>query len=133
MTNPTASGPFDYYRIAVADMIPLEKCKDGFLYFLFARRSNCGIFNLARKSFTIRRTKLGHDYLFDEFHYETGEPFGTAVPLEELERAPILDDEARKLQWLELAAIRYTLKERSKELFKRIWPSITFHEGEELF
>ena len=36
----------------------------------------------------ISRFKFGHNYVFKEYHYDTGASFGTAKPLEEIEKSP---------------------------------------------
>jgi hypothetical protein len=71
--------------------IPLEECKHGSLYRLSSRNLGFGVFVEATKGFVGIRTKFDHRYLFTEFHWDTGEPFGTVLPQEYLEDCP-LDD-----------------------------------------
>lgn len=68
--------------------IALEDCKDRFLYRLKSRNLSLGVFNKERKGFVGIREKFGARYLATEYHYDTGAPFGTACPLEELEEIP---------------------------------------------
>lgn len=68
--------------------IPMDKCKDGYLYKVDCRNARVGIYNAERKGFIIRRTKFGNTFIDMEFHYDTGAPHGTAFPLEEMEKAP---------------------------------------------
>jgi hypothetical protein len=64
--------------------IKIEDCKDGYLYLISARNSHIGIFNKDKNSFTISRVKFSNNYLFDEFHWDTGEPYGTVKPIREI-------------------------------------------------
>jgi len=61
--------------------IPLEQCKDGFLYIIDARNSRLGIFKKENNSFIISRFKFKSNFLYEEDHWDTGEPFGTVKPL----------------------------------------------------
>jgi len=68
--------------------IALEACKDRFLYRLNSRNLGLGVFNKKTSGFVGIREKFGARYLATEYHYDTGAPYGTARPLEELEEAP---------------------------------------------
>lgn len=68
--------------------IELENCIDGHLYELNSRNLSYGIFTKFNNGFLGIRTKFGHRYLFTEFHWDTGEPFGTASPLKDLGNSP---------------------------------------------
>lgn len=75
--------------------IPLNECNDGFLYIISARNAKLGIFCKEDNSFIIRRANNGPTFIFKddkwikdgpyylskEYHWDTGEPFGTAKPL----------------------------------------------------
>lgn len=82
------------------DYIKLEDCKDGYLYRISARNGRYGIFVKELASFTLSRVKWGDNYLFDEYHYDTGAPFGTVLPLKEIEKAPNFTSEEKKLEYL---------------------------------
>jgi len=82
------------------EYISVDKCKDGYLYVISARNSNLGIYNESNKGFTISRDKFGANYLFDEFHWDTGAPFGTVKPKMELEKAPEFKNDEEKLRYL---------------------------------
>ena len=69
--------------------IALEDCKDRFLYRLKSRNLSFGVFNKKQNGFVGIREKFGARYLATEYHYDTGAPFGTACPLEELEEMPV--------------------------------------------
>lgn len=84
-------------------MISINDCKDGFLYIIKARNSFLGIYKEENKSFIIRRVKYKLIYLYEENHWETGEPHGTAKPIKELFKVPqhYLHDEGTTLSYLE--------------------------------
>lgn len=65
--------------------ISIENCKNGYLYKIFARNSWLGIWWAKKKGFIILREKMGSTYLFTEYHWDTGEPFGTVKPIELVE------------------------------------------------
>lgn len=68
--------------------IPLEGCKHSYLYKIFSRNLRLGVFNAQSKGFIGIRTKFGYRYLFTEYHYDFGAPFGTVNPKKELEECP---------------------------------------------
>lgn len=65
-------------------MIPVENCKNRRLYKIQSRNLDFGVFNDATSGFTGIREKYDYFYAFEEYHWGTGEPFGTACPYEEL-------------------------------------------------
>lgn len=71
-------------------MISLKDCKDEYLYLIRARNSSLGIFSEEHNGFIISREKFGFNYLFIEYHFSMSKTFGTAIPLEELEKVPIV-------------------------------------------
>ena len=70
------------------EYIPLSECKDRHLYKIVSRNLTLGVFNAERKGFIGIREKFGGCYLFMEFHWDTGAPYGTVSPLKELEKIP---------------------------------------------
>jgi hypothetical protein len=68
--------------------IPIEQCEDGYLYIISARNARLGIFHKEERGFVISRFKFGHNSLFVEYHWDTGEPYGTVQPFEKVEKAP---------------------------------------------
>ena len=68
--------------------IPLIECKDRMLYRLSSRNLSLGVYCAENKGFIGLRSKFGERFLFTEYHFDTGEPFGTAYPLEALEMLP---------------------------------------------
>jgi len=69
-------------------MIPLDECKNGMLYRISSRNLSLGVFREAVSGFIGIREKFGNYYLFTEYHWDTGPPFGTVHALEELEPVP---------------------------------------------
>ena len=75
------------FNQARKDYIPLDKCKKGFLYEIHSRNLAIGLYDVDGGFIGIR-TKFGDKYLFTEYHYDTGAPYGTVKPFEELFRLP---------------------------------------------
>ena len=82
------------------DYLKLEDCKEGYLYFIIARHANVGIYDKERQTFITNRKKFEENFLWDEDHYDTGEPHGTAIPLEEIEKVPEFETDEEKLEYL---------------------------------
>jgi len=87
------------------EYIKLEDCVDGMLYLIDSRNLSIGVFNKARNGFIGIRLKWEDRFLFTEYHWDTGEPFGTVKPIKLLENCPIENLDERKnpelFQWLE--------------------------------
>lgn len=79
--------------------IPLDDCVDGMLYRLSSRNLTVGVFHKETKGFIGIREKFGDLYLFTEFHWDTGPPFGTVLPKEAIGPCPIklLDENNKEL------------------------------------
>jgi hypothetical protein len=90
--------------------IPLASCKHGFLYRLDSRNLRYGVFNEKTKGFMGIRRKFTMVFLFEEYHWDTGEPYGTVKPLEELEDiSNILDDPYKlEVRLLKLEVVKLT-------------------------
>lgn len=65
------------------DYLTIEECKHGHLYKINSRNLKWGVFNASVKGFIGIREKFGRRYLFTEFHWDTGPPFGTVKPIVE--------------------------------------------------
>jgi hypothetical protein len=72
-------------------MIPLEDCKHGYVYKIHSRNLLLGVFDSGKKGFVGIREKFGHEYLFCEYHRDTGAPYGTVSPEMEIEKCPLED------------------------------------------
>jgi hypothetical protein len=69
------------------DYIHLNQCKRGFLYKIHSRNLRLGVYD-GEEGFIGIRTKFNQKYLFTEMHWQTGPPYGTVKPLEELCQLP---------------------------------------------
>jgi hypothetical protein len=58
--------------------VPLKDCIKGRVYRLRCRNLLVGVFD-GKDGFMGIRTKFGHRYLFTEYHWEQGAPFGTVA------------------------------------------------------
>ena len=65
--------------------IPMNLCKDGYLYETDGRNLGLGIFCKKDSSFIYLRYKWGSTFIDQEYHWDTGAPYGTCKPLKELE------------------------------------------------
>jgi hypothetical protein len=68
--------------------IPLDQCIHRMIYKLGSRNLSLGVFDQASKSFFGIREKFDDIYLFNEYHWDNGPPFGTACPYEEVGLLP---------------------------------------------
>lgn len=93
--------------------LSMDECENGCLYWIAARNASLGIYNSADKSFTISRLKFSSNFLFNELHWETGFPYGTVMPYEKLEKAPVFSDNEVKLRYLNEAALRYGIERKN--------------------
>ena len=71
--------------------IPLDQCQHGQLYRIASRNLSVGVFDKETNGFVGIRHKFGEYFLDCEYHWDTGEPHGTACPKELLEPCPIQD------------------------------------------
>ena len=67
--------------------IPLSECVKGFVYLINSRNLGLGVFD-GKGGFIGVREKFGDRYLFTEYHWDTGVPYGTVHPLEKLCQLP---------------------------------------------
>jgi hypothetical protein len=100
----------------ITKWIPIEKCRDGYLYFIAARNAKIGIYRANKQYFEIRRQKGSEVYRFcGEFHWdwEGGEilfgkkMLGTAKPLMEIEQAPSFKSEKEFICYMENVLSNY--------------------------
>lgn len=80
-----------------------DELVDGAVYRITCRNSNCGVWREERRGFEIPRYKWGATYLFVEYHWDNGPPFGTAKAWERLDDLPAetVEDEGKRLAYLE--------------------------------
>jgi hypothetical protein len=80
--------------------IKLKDCKDGYTYRVEAHNGQVGIFCKESSWFELSKIKFGKNYIFEEFHYDVGAPFGSVLPIYEIEKAPIFENDKVKLEYL---------------------------------
>ncbi len=68
----------------MSDYIKKPDCKDRVLYRIHSRNLTFGVYDQETGGFNGIREKFGQLYVFREYHYDNGAPFGTVLPLEEL-------------------------------------------------
>jgi hypothetical protein len=64
--------------------IPLDACVDHGVYRVNARNLAVGVFRAETRGFIGIREKFGEQYLFTEYHWDSGAPHGTVKPLEKI-------------------------------------------------
>lgn len=69
------------------ETIPLSECVIRNVYRLASRNLSCGVFD-GHLGFIGIREKFGDKYLFREYHWDGGPPYGTARPYEILGTIP---------------------------------------------
>lgn len=86
------NAPDTWYRHmqASTDYLGIEQMQPGMAYSIWARNAYVGIWLPDDRGFLISRYKFSPPpYLFVEYHWDKGEPFGTAKPLRLLEMCPL--------------------------------------------
>lgn len=72
----------------IEEYIPLTECVRGHVYKIASRNLSYGVYDGAGGFIGIRN-KFCHRYLFTEYHWDQGEPYGTVKPLEDLGSLPV--------------------------------------------
>jgi hypothetical protein len=107
--------------------IPMDQCKNGGLYRISSRNLDLGVYNATSQGFIGIREKFGNLYLFTEYHWDTGEPFGTVCPIELLEDCPlpptekiqsVVDEEYIKTAITSAVLVGDTIKIENEALFE---------------
>jgi hypothetical protein len=73
------------------EYIKVEDCVDRGLYRISSRNLVYGVYCATSNGFIGIRMKFENQYLFTEFHWDAGEPFGTVCPLKFIEMCPLTD------------------------------------------
>lgn len=92
------------------------------VYSLISRNLNFGVWNPETSGFTGVREKFGDLYLFEEYHWDTGEPYGTATPLEDVADFSKIQPDKWLLELLkiELLSARKELWEAERAQYKKV-------------
>lgn len=80
-----------YTRDPWSDWPRASECVHGGVYAIRSRNLSFGVWNSNTLGFVGIREKFGSEYLFTEYHYDTGGSFGTARPVVLVETCPIED------------------------------------------
>lgn len=86
--------------------IPIEECKEGFLYRVHSRNFNYGVFvksdkRFKKPSFLGVGCNFGKYFIETEFHYDSDDSFGTASPNFLIKECPVdWTDNDVLLNWL---------------------------------
>jgi len=80
-------------------MIPVEKCEHRRLYKIHSRNLSYGVYDSEHHGFIGIRLKFNDRYLFMEYHYDDGPPYGTVMPEEATEH--MLPDTIRLAECLD--------------------------------
>jgi len=73
---------------ARAPYMPMDDMKPYYLYRVHCRNSRYGLWLPDQNGCMGRRQKFHDWFLFTEYHYDTGPPYGTLKPMRELEKSP---------------------------------------------
>lgn len=86
------------------DRLLIENCQHGWLYRVYSRNLNLGVYREEKRGFVGIRHKMARRYLFTEFHWDIGPPHGTANPLEAICQCPVerLDEYLRPVSVSEI-------------------------------
>lgn len=89
--------------------LKIEECRGGYLYLISSRNLVLGVYNEQTKGFSGIRTKFGNRYVFEEYHWDFDDTFGTVKPIKELEMCDYftLCDENLLFEWLDTKLVQY--------------------------
>ena len=94
---------YAHYEPLLAARVPPDDVVKGRAYVIHARNGGVGVAvrdDDDRLGYRLRRVKFERIYLFTEWDWDEGEPYGTAIPLALVEDHPPEDDDVL-LEWLE--------------------------------
>lgn len=70
----------------------------GCLYYINARNAHLGIWIPGKRGFIISRFKFKANYLFVEYHYDIGTPYGTVKPFYKIDRTPYTEEQMHSFE-----------------------------------
>lgn len=68
------------------------------LYYINARNAHLGIWLPQKRGFIISRFKFKANYLFIEYHYDIGTPYGTVKPFYKIEKTPYTKEQIHSFE-----------------------------------
>ena len=74
-----------------------SELESGCLYYINARNAHLGIWIPKKSGFIISRFKFDANYLFIEYHFDTGTPYGTVKPFIKIEKVPFDNMQIQRL------------------------------------
>ncbi|MCC6898755.1 MAG: hypothetical protein IT377_07255 [Polyangiaceae bacterium] len=91
----------DRYEPLLARRIPRDDVVVGRAYVIHARNGGVGVAvdEDGRLGYRLKREKFGDHFLFVEYDWDEGRPFGTAIPLDPIDAEPPTDGD-ELLTWL---------------------------------
>lgn len=92
LSKPTMEKILDWWGSmqTSTNYLRMEDLKPGMAYSIWARNAYVGVWVPEEQGFLISRYKCSPEpYLFIEYHWDTGEPYGTVKPLRPLEICPL--------------------------------------------
>lgn len=89
------------YEPLLARRVPPEDIVVGRAYVIHARNGGVGVAvsEEGHRGYRLHREKFGNHFLFVEYDWDEGPPFGTAIPLGVIDAEPPIDD-GELLDWL---------------------------------
>lgn len=117
--------PYASYEPLLAARVPPESVATGRAYVIHARNGGVGVAVRVdgRLGYRLRRVKFERVYLFTEWDWAEGEPYGTAIASLEIAEDPPADDDAL-IEWLAAK------EEEHRALIDAAWrvvlPSVVF-------
>jgi hypothetical protein len=118
-----------YQQEGRAPYIEIGDLKPYHLYRIHARNARIGIYLPENYSFLIRRNKFNDWYAFEEYHWDTGAPFGTVRPQKELEYTPFGQEDLKQGPW-ESNGIKYYGYYKNIELMSYLKTKMEEYENE---
>lgn len=111
------------------DYLKVDELKPYYTYKIRARNGRVGIWRPEGGDFVLRRTKFNDVFTFGEIHWDLDKHFGTAKPLEELEKSPFTYDDFKyeTMTWDEYCGITGRELPEWANLFDKV--SVVLKEG----
>jgi hypothetical protein len=118
----------DRYALLLARRVPLDAIEVGRAYVIHARNGGVGVAvrEVDGLGYVLHREKFGEHFLFTEWDWAEGPPYGTAIPLRALDGKPP-KGEKRLLAWL--AARQVEHRSEIEAAWKVILPNLTLPDG----
>lgn len=95
----------------------MRELRQGYLYKIEARNATYGIWNYKTRGFIISRIKFTSNYVFEEYHWDSDKIYGTAQPMEEVERSPFKPEDLIE-DYLEKNGNKYISYAKSEKILE---------------